>query len=266
MFSRRHLTLLTDFGLRDGYAGILKGAIARVDESLAVTDITHDIPPQDVLSAQFCLANAFPYFPKETVHIAVVDPGVGTARRGIAIQLEDGFLIGPDNGIFSNVLRQHQDKIISVVELTEPKYWGTIHPSRTFHARDIFAPVGAHVATGVRVDKLGTPIEPESLVRRSLPNPERKDGEIVGCVQYCDRFGNLITNIPSDWLADAAWQVTTDDPPRAIPQGATYSDAEPGSAVSVLGSHGWLEIAADRDSAATRLGMKVGDSLHVKLS
>lgn len=264
MFSRRHLTLLTDFGVRDGYVGILKGAIARVDPSLAVTDITHDIPPQDILSARFCLLNAYPYFPEETVHVAVVDPGVGTQRRGIAIQLDDGFLVGPDNGIFGGILCDRADDIVSVVELTASKYWRTPNPSRTFHARDIFAPVGAHIATGVRLDKLGTPIDPESLVRRSLPHAEREDGAIVAYVQYCDRFGNLITNVPNAWLAEKTWQAIAED--RTIPQGQTYSDAEDGSAVALLGSHGWLELGADRTSAAELLGLSVGDRVQVKYS
>jgi S-adenosylmethionine hydrolase len=264
MFSRRHLTLLTDFGERDGYVGILKGAIAKIEPSLAVTDITHDIPPQDILAARFCLANAYPFFPKETVHIAVVDPGVGTSRRGVAIQLEDGFLIGPDNGIFDGVLRQHQDKILAAVELTETKYWRTPEPSQTFHARDIFATVGAHVATGVRVDRLGTAIDPESLTRLSLQDAQWQENRLTGVIQYCDRFGNLISNIASDELIGKSWHVEAAG--REIPQGESYMNAKEQEVVAIASRHGWLELAAYQHSAQERLGLKVGDELTVVVS
>ncbi|USR92559.1 SAM-dependent chlorinase/fluorinase [Phormidium yuhuli AB48] len=264
MFSRRHLTLLTDFGERDGYVGILKGAIAKIEPSLAVTDISHEIPPQDILAARFCLANAYPFFPKETVHIAVVDPGVGTSRRGVAIQLEDGFLIGPDNGIFDGVLRQHQEKILAAVELTEVKYWRTPEPSQTFHARDIFATVGAHVATGVRVDRLGVAIDPKSLTRLSLPDPQWHGQQVSGVIQYCDRFGNLITNIPSDDLAGKSWHVAAAS--RQIPQGDSYMSAKENDVVAIASRHGWLELGAYQRSAQELLGLTVGDSLTVVLS
>ncbi|MGC9502317.1 SAM hydrolase/SAM-dependent halogenase family protein [Baaleninema sp.] len=259
MFSRRHLTLLTDFGLRDGYVGILKGVIAKVDPTVSAIDISHDITPQDVAAARFCLANAYPYFPKDTVHVAVVDPGVGTPRRGIAVQLEDGYLVGPDNGIFDGVLSRH--RVVSVVELTERKYWRTDRPSRTFHARDIFAPVGAHIATGVRVDRLGTPIDPESLVRLPIGEAKKMEGKIEGCVQYCDRFGNLITNIPAQWVDGKSWQVEIGG--QKIPQGETYSDAKAEGTVALVGSHGWVEIGADRASASDRLNVKFGDTIAI---
>ena len=265
MFSRRHLTLLTDFGERDGYVGILKGAIAKIEPSLAVTDISHEIPPQDILAARFCLANAYPFFPKETVHIAVVDPGVGTSRRGVAIQLEDGFLIGPDNGIFDGVLRQHQEKILAAVELTEVKYWRTPEPSQTFHARDIFATVGAHVATGVRVDRLGVAIDPKSLTRLSLPDPQWHGQQVSGVIQYCDRFGNLITNIPSDDLAGKSWHVAR-PPPVRFPRGDSYMSAKENDVVAIASRHGWLELGAYQRSAQELLGLTVGDSLTVVLS
>ncbi|MDC0832480.1 hypothetical protein AY599_11675 [Leptolyngbya valderiana BDU 20041] len=259
MFSRRHLTLLTDFGLRDGYVGILKGVIAKVDPTVSAIDISHDITPQDVAAARFCLANAYPYFPKDTVHVAVVDPGVGTPRRGIAVQLEDGYLVGPDNGIFDGVLSQH--RVVSVVELTEPKYWRTDRPSRTFHARDIFAPVGAHIATGVRVDRLGKAVDPESLVRLSVGEARDTGGEIEACVQYCDRFGNLITTVPGEWVEGKTWHAVVGT--QQVPYGETYSDAKAEGTVALVGSHGWVEIGADRASAGDRLNAGFGDAVRI---
>ncbi|WP_017661512.1 SAM hydrolase/SAM-dependent halogenase family protein [Baaleninema simplex] len=259
MFSRRHLTLLTDFGLRDGYVGILKGVIAKVDPTVSAIDISHDITPQDVAAARFCLANAYPYFPKDTVHVAVVDPGVGTPRRGIAVQLEDGYLVGPDNGIFDGVLSQH--RVVSVVELTEPKYWRTDRPSRTFHARDIFAPVGAHIATGVRVDRLGKAVDPESLVRLSVGEARHTGGEIEACVQYCDRFGNLITTVPGEWVEGKTWHAVVGT--QQVPYGETYSDAKAEGTVALVGSHGWVEIGADRASAGDRLKVGFGDAVRI---
>ncbi|MBP0000182.1 MAG: SAM-dependent chlorinase/fluorinase [Cyanobacteria bacterium SID2] len=262
MFSRRYLTLLTDFGLRDGYVGILKGVIATIDATVATIDITHNISPQDVAAARFCLANAYPYFPEDTVHVAVVDPGVGTPRRGIAVQLEDGFLVGPDNGIFGGVLDRH--RVVMAVELTEAKYWRNPQPSRTFHARDIFAPVGAHLATGVRVDRLGKLIDPESLLRLPLPEAEDKGTSIEACVQYCDRFGNLITNVPVAWVEGKSWYVEIET--TKIPSGITYSDAKPNETVALVGSHGWLEIGANRTSACEQLGVGVGTPVRVVCS
>jgi S-adenosylmethionine hydrolase len=140
------ITLLTDFGLQDPYGGVMKGAIATLAPTATVIDLTHQIPPQDVAAARFALMSAFPYFPSGTVHTVVVDPGVGTARRAIAIATEASYLVGPDNGVFSGVLTQ--TTVRAAVALTNPRYWRTPDPSQTFHGRDIFAPVAAHLALG----------------------------------------------------------------------------------------------------------------------
>ena len=167
------LTLLTDFGLSDCYVGVMKGVIAQVNASLNVIDLTHQIPPQNVALARFALMTAFPYFPVGTVHVAVVDPGVGGTRRAIALAVgEDaaqpsGFLVGPDNGLFSGVLTTYP--AIAAVELTEPQYWRSPTPSATFHGRDIFAPVGAYLANGVPLNEVGQSIAPETLVSLDVP-------------------------------------------------------------------------------------------------
>jgi len=141
MAEHRLITLLSDFGLKDVYVGVMKGVIAQINPGLTVVDLTHQIPPQNIAAARFNLMNAYLYFPVGTVHVAVVDPGVGSHRRGIALQIDAGFLVGPDNGLFSGVV--HQTGVIAAVELTNAQYWWTPTPSTTFHGRDIFAAVGA---------------------------------------------------------------------------------------------------------------------------
>ena len=155
------ITLLTDFGDRDIYVGVMKGAIAKINPQLKIIDLTHQIPPQNLLAARFALSNAYPYFPSGTVHIAVVDPGVGSSRRGVAVELKGGYVVCPDNGLCSGIL----DGAIAAVELNNSQYWRVSDPSYTFHGRDIFAPVGAHLANGVSLEELGREIDLASLVK-----------------------------------------------------------------------------------------------------
>ena len=240
------VTLLTDFGQSDVYVGVMKGTIAHINPQLRTIDLTHDISPQDLVAGRFCLMNAYPYFPEGTVHVAVVDPGVGSQRRAIALQLEKGFLVGPDNGLFSGVLSQN--RVLAAVELTDPAYWRTDQPSSTFHGRDIFAPVGAHLASGVPIAHLGVAIDPSTLVQLPIPACTQTQEEIIGCIQYCDRFGNLVSNIPGSLTKGKTFTVAIDD--LTIKAGHTYSDVPPGSAIAIVGSHGWMEIAVNGGSAA----------------
>jgi len=251
------ITLLTDFGDRDIYVGVLKGAIAQIDPLLKVIDLTHQIPPQNLLAARFSLLNAYPYFPIGTVHIAVVDPGVGGNRRGVAIQLRDGYLVCPDNGIGSGIL----DFAIAAVELTNRQYWRVANPSNTFHGRDIFAPVGAHLATGVPLEKLGQRVDLASLVRLNLPAIEIKPPDIIGCIQYIDHFGNLITNIPGELVKGKFWQIIIKD--VEINSGRTYSDVMTGKAVTLIGSHGWVEIAINGGNAARQFQLTEKDRVQI---
>ncbi|HWQ08290.1 MAG TPA: SAM-dependent chlorinase/fluorinase, partial [Holophaga sp.] len=185
------ITLLTDFGRIDPYAGILHGVIACIAPEARIIDLSHDIPPQDVAAASFCLACAVPCFPDGTIHVAVVDPGVGTARRAVALAVEGGFLVGPDNGLFTGVLAR--TRILAGVALDDPARWRTPQPSPVFHGRDIFAPAAAHLAHGIPLDGLGTPLDPAGLVRLDLPRCVRQGDRIQGCVQHVDQFGNLVT-------------------------------------------------------------------------
>ena len=251
------ITLLTDFGLQDVYVGVMKGAIASINPELLVVDLTHQIPPQDITAARFVLLNTYPYFPSDTVYVAVVDPGVGSKRRGIAIEFPGGFLVGADNGIFSGILSIAP--AIKAVELTNPKYWLTDNPSKTFHGRDIFAPVGAHLASGVALEELGNEISVDSLVQLSLPDVVEQKHSIIGCIQYIDGFGNLITNIPESKLNNKLGLVEIKQ--KQIPYYQTYSDVTEGELLALVGSHGWLEIAVNCGSARNKLDVVVGDSV-----
>lgn len=249
MIRSQLVTLLTDFGLSDVYVGVMKGVIAQINPDIKVVDLTHEIPPQDVAAARFCLMDAYLYFPPGTVHVAVVDPGVGSRRRGVAITIAEGFLVGPDNGLFAGIFSQ--SPAISAIELTNSRYWRPDSPSSTFHGRDIFAPVGAYLASGTRFSQLGTPIDPATLVQLPIPTYRKTGTGFVGEIQYCDRFGNLVTNIPGLAIVGQSWSVEIAD--RKIPGVRTYSDCKSGELVSLVGSHGWVEIAVNGGSAASEV-------------
>ncbi|MDJ0636274.1 MAG: SAM-dependent chlorinase/fluorinase [Xenococcaceae cyanobacterium MO_188.B29] len=256
------LTLLTDFGLQDIYVGVMKGAIASINPDIHIIDLTHQIPAQNLAAARFCLLNAYTYFPQDTVHVAVVDPGVGSKRRGVAIQYDRGWLVGADNGLFSGVLAQ--SPAIAAVELTNPDYWQVPNPSNTFHGRDIFAPVGAHLASGVTLAELGETIDPDSLIQLPLPKLEISTNEISGCVQYVDHFGNLVTNIPANLIDNDSCSVIVQK--QEISYGKTYSDVEIGEVVALVGSHNWIEIAVRNGSAREKLQLDWGDRVIFKKS
>ncbi len=256
------LTLLTDFGLQDSYVGVMKGVILQVNPQLTVIDLTHQIPAQDVASARFALTTAVPYFPKGAVHLVVVDPGVGTQRRAIALALGDdlanptAFMVGPDNGCFSGVVAQYP--LLAAVELTHPRYWRTPNPSPTFHGRDIFAPVAAHLASGVPLADVGALVAPDTLVTLPLPGctvlPDTGKGVgLRGGVQAVDYFGNVITTISGQQVTGKQWQCYVGD--RKISGCITYGDAPVGEALALVGSHGWVEIAVNQGNAYQQIGI-----------
>ena len=259
MPERKILTLLTDFGLSDVYVGVMKGVIAQINPTLTVVDLTHQIPPQNIAAARFCLMSAYRYFPDETVHVAVVDPGVGGNRRAIALQFPSGFLVGPDNGLFGGILSQ--SRAIAAVELTNPDYWRVPTPSATFHGRDIFAPVGAHLASGVSLKLLGREIDLASLVELPIPECQRIDGGVTGFIQYGDRFGNLVTNIPGSLVEGKIWSVAIAG--QTILGCQTYSDAPVGNLVALIGSNDWVEIAVNGGNAQMRLEVDLGAKVQV---
>ncbi len=256
------ITLLSDFGLSDVYVGVMKGVIAQINPALKIIDLTHQIPPQNIAAAQFNLLNAYPYFPTGTVHVGVVDPGVGGARRSIAIQLEDGFLVGPDNGIFTGLLLQKT--VLQAVELTHTEYWRVRQPSNTFHGRDIFAPVAAHLASGVPFGQLGQPIDPTTLVKLSIADPTPNATGYLGHVQYIDRFGNVITNIPGKIVENKKWAIALGR--HTIPGCRTYSEVSASKPLALVGSHGWVEIAVNGGDAHFQLRLNWNAPVQVVLS
>ena len=258
------ITLTTDFGLVDSYVGVMKGVMAAIAVEYGYgrpqfIDVTHGIAPQDVAAGRFHLGQAVPYFPQGTVHLGVVDPGVGGERRAIAVEFEGGFCVGPDNGLFSAVLERFPAQ--AAVELNRPKFWRVAEPSRTFHGRDIFAPVAAHLAGGVPLAMLGDGIDAADLVRLPIPVAVAEaDGWRAG-VQHVDHFGNVITTLGGDAVEGVGWWVEVRG--GRIAAVDAYGDREVGELVALVGSHGWVELAVNGGSAAERLGLSVGDEVVV---
>ena len=249
----RLLTLLSDFGLRDSYVGVMKGVIYGICPGATIVDLSHEVLPQDVMGGRFQLLMAEPYFPVGTVHVAVVDPGVGTSRRSIALMTERSMFVGPDNGL----LVLDHGLIVSAVELDQPKFWRspstTANPpsSATFQGRDIFAAVGAHLAQGVPLEAIGRRIDPASLVQVTLP----ENG-----IQAIDRFGNCITTVTGSGLG-LGWQVRIRG--QVLRSVRTYGDAEIGEAIALVGSHGFVEVAVNGGTAQGLLGLKLSDSVEI---
>lgn len=258
------ITLLTDFGLEDIYVGVMKGVIAGIHPQAHVIDLTHQIPPQNIALGSFQLGNAYPHFPPGTIHVAVVDPGVGSHRRAIAIQMPSGILIGPDNGLFSHVL-QYEDAI-SAVELTNSQYWYSTQPSNTFHGRDIFAPAAAYLAKGLSLQVMGPEVPLSALTALSniftwQPTPNGGTGNI----QAIDYFGNLITNIPASEVQHISWSLQIDQHHIHSTTSYTTEEAYP-TLKALVGSHGWLEIALPNGSAHHILNSKIGDPVELHLN
>ena len=256
------IALLTDFGNRDSYVGIMKGAIAQIAPAVSTIDLTHDIPPQDIAAGRFALASAVAYFPTGTVFLAVVDPGVGSSRRAVAIACERGYLVGPDNGLFGGVLAQFPAR--EAVALENSQYWLQATPSATFHGRDIFAPVAAHLVMGVPLEALGPAIAPGDLVDLALPSWQETPTGASGVVQTIDRFGNLVTNIPGNCLGIGKYTIWMNE--REIPGGRTYTEVPVGTAIALVGSHGWLEVAINGGNAAVHFGAIVGTPIRLETS
>ena len=243
------VTLLTDFGTADGYVGEMKGVLLSIADAARVTDIAHDLPAHDVEAARLALARYWMRFPAGTVHLVVVDPGVGSPRAALAVECEGRFLVGPDSGVLSPALL-HPD--VRCVALPVPP-----GASPTFHGRDVFAPAAAQLAMGVPLDALGAPYG-EPLVRRTPEATRRADGAVSGMVLTIDRFGNLITNLMSRRGG------TIELAGRSLPLVRTYADVAAGELVALVGSSGLIEIAVRDGSAAEALGSRRGDEVLLR--
>jgi hypothetical protein len=253
------ITLTTDFGLADGYVAAMKGVILGIAPHATLIDITHQIAPQDVREAAYVLHTALPYFPPDAVHVAVVDPGVGSARRPMAARVGDSFLVGPDNGVFTFVLHG-ADQPPACVHLDNPAYW-LPQVSRTFHGRDIFSPVAAHLTNGIPLEALGTLID--DPVCFDVRHPQREaGGSLRGEVIHVDRFGNLVSNIPGDWLAGRLWTVRIAGQ-QIIGPSPSYAKVAPGQLLTLVSSDATLEVAVRDGSAAARLNVEAGEPIEV---
>lgn len=257
--ARPVIALLTDFGLKDHYVGVMKGVMLGICPDATLVDITHDIPPQDIAAAAEELAAARPYFPPRTIFLVVVDPGVGSTRRAIAVECGGQLFVGPDNGVLSAVTRDEEPW--RGVELSNPQYW-RLEMSRTFEGRDRFAPAAAWLATGVEITALGPPID--HAVRVDVAAPRRDGTTIEGRVRRVDRFGNLVTDIPAADIAGIAHpQVEIGG--RLIDRIVhTYADVPAQSLCALVGSTGFLEIAVNGGSAAAALERARGAPVRLR--
>jgi S-adenosylmethionine hydrolase len=257
--SGRIITLTTDFGVRDPFVGIMKGVILGICGEARLVDLTHEIDPQDITGAQLALESALDYFPPGTIHLAVVDPGVGSARRALALEAGGHTFVGPDNGLFTFALAAPG---WTAVSLEAPRY--RLEPvSRTFHGRDVFAPAAAHLAGGTPLAELGPAMA--DPVRRPLPTARREGATVVGEVIAADRFGNLVTSITAD-LLQGAGRISVEVGGCALGAPRTaYAEGEAGAPAAIVASQGRLEIFVNGGDARALLRAGRGTPVRVTL-
>lgn len=247
------ITLLTDFGTQDGFVGAMKGVLASMAPGAALDDIHHAVPPGDIRKAATVLARYWCLYPPDTVHLVVVDPGVGTGRRGLALRADERWLVGPDNGVLSLVAQEASAweavELRSSDILQEPA-------STTFHGRDLFAPAAALLARGSPLSALGPPLRELIRLPVSIPEEVWEEGEVVDV----DRFGNLATNLAPEAVREAGGVEIAG---RRVPLGRTYGDVASGALVAVVNSDGRVEVARRDGSAAEALGVDVGEAAHL---
>ena len=259
------ITLTTDFGISDAYVGVMKGVILGVNPNVQVVDITHAVPPQDIHEAAFLIHAAYRYFPKGTIHIIVVDPGVGSSRRAIVRQTDQASFVCPDNGILTYLLQEMESngEVRERAVVIQNRAYCLPEVSQTFHGRDIFAPVAAHLSLGVPLDDIGP--SAQNLVRLPIPRVEVSGDKLTGQIVKIDNFGNAITNISKLALAgDAAGYEITVDSTRLTRINQTYAESEAGKPLAIIGSFGMLEIAVNGGSAERRLGLKRGKTVVIR--
>ncbi len=258
------ITLTSDFGLKDPYVAEIKGVILSLNSKATIVDITHDVEKFNIRMASFLLCSAAPYFPEGTVHLAVVDPEVGTIRRPILIESKKSFFVGPDNGIL--MLAAKSQGIEHVYQLTNPKFMMPI-VSGTFHGRDIFAPVSALIDCSVQPSALGPEIK--DPVQPEFTQIKKEVDSVYGVVLYIDSFGNVITNITSQNLDTNIVETLTVELLKVtlkLPFGKTYAQARNSLPIAIIGSHGFLEIALNQGNAAEKFHVKAGDKIVVRAS
>jgi S-adenosylmethionine hydrolase len=258
------IALLSDFGTSDGYAGVMQGVILGIARDVPLVDLTHDIPAHDVAAGAWVLYTSWRYFPGHTVFLAVVDPGVGGARRAAAVQVESRIFVGPDNGLFSLVIAG--GTVEAAVALDNPRYHLGA-PSATFHGRDVFAPCAAHLAVGIPLASLGSPITPETLIRLPILQAERSGSTVRASIVHVDRFGNLITSVDSALTTLVLITASTTlhlGRHLITVRARTFAEGPTDQPFLLRDSSGHLAVAIRDGSAAAQLGAHRGDSVRVE--
>ncbi len=253
------ITLTSDFGLKDPYVAEMKGVILTINPNANIIDITHGVEKFNIRMGAFMLASAAPYFPRGTIHLAVVDPGVGTERRAILVQTKLGFFVGPDNGVL--ILAAQNQGIERIYELTNPKFMLS-KVSCTFHGRDVFAPAAAYLDKGMKPSEFGPEIH--DAVTPEFASVKRRNGSLIGEVLHVDGFGNIITNISQKEIAQAKKvNLKLQNLSLNLTFSKTYAQAKPQQPMALIGSHGFLEIALNQGSAAEKFHAKAGDKIEL---
>ena len=261
----RLITLTTDFGSRDAYVAAMKAVIFEIAGTGAtILDVTHEIAAQDVMEAAFVLSPTLDVLPPNSINVVVVDPGVGTGRRGVAVRLGEQILVGPDNGVLTLILNQRTAD--EMVELDRPEFWRCPDPAPTFHGRDVFAAVAAHLANGVPLDRVGTPVYSLTPLHWALPIVD--DQGIRGWVVHVDRYGNCITNITRLSIGEIESDLTGGlklyvGNARLEGVRRTYADVAAGEPLALVGSNGFAEIAVNAGNASTLLGIGKGSPVNL---
>jgi S-adenosylmethionine hydrolase len=256
------ISLLTDFGSRDAFVGIMKGVILGINPAVTLVDLSHEVPPQDILAGALLLRSAAPFFPPGTIHVAVVDPGVGSARRTLLVETREALFVGPDNGLLSLAV---STEVVRTVHLTNEKYF-LLPRSTTFHGRDVFAPVAAHLSLGVAPEQFGPSVT--TMEHISLPPVERQREGLTGSVIYIDHFGNLSTNITEADLRpfSRGRLLVSIGVVQIHGVVASYATVEIGAPAALINSWGVLEIAVRNGSAAQCFGVQLGHPVALTLT
>ncbi len=257
------ISLLTDFGNKDNFAGVMKAAILKINPQAKIVDLSHNVSPQNIFEAAFLLKGSFKYFPKDTVHLVVVDPGVGSKRRKLLVKTKDYYFVAPDNGVLSLALKGEDTK--EIIEITNDRYF--LKPvSDTFHGRDIFAPVAAYLSLGRRIEDFGKKIK--TIKHLSFSHPKRLKNKLIGEIIYVDHFGNLITNITKadfvDFIKDSGFEIRIAN--YSINKiNRSYEEAKKDSPQAIFNSFANLEIFLTEASAKERLILDKGTLIEVAL-
>ena len=254
------LTLTTDFGLADHFVGVMKGVILGICPQAQIVDISHEVAPFAIAEGAYLIAQAYPDFSNKTVHVVVVDPGVGTTRRPILVEAVGQYFVAPDNGVLEMIYSREKHQVRAI---TDSRIF--LQPvSQTFHGRDIFAPASAHLAAGTTPAKMGKKIIDYARSPFATPRPAGRN-RWCGCVLHIDRFGNLVTNLQASDFPDLKRFVIEIGGKRIITRAKTYAECRPGELFVIIGSTGYLEISVNQGSAAEIVACQPGSSLEITL-